>query len=434
MSGFDFTLTLENLGSILVMFLDIFIVWLILYYVLCLVRVNSKTSQIFKGILFVVVVDALSKFLGLKTLEYFADMFINWGFLALIIIFQPELRTILERLGKSNVFTRITTLTGNEKENLVDQVVTAMMLLSKDKTGALISIERTPQSLDDYVATGTKLHADVSAEILTSIFVTTTPLHDGAVIIQGDKIACASAYFPPTNMDLPGRYGARHRAAVGISEVTDAVTLIVSEETGRISIAEGGRIRTVNEKQLREYLMRVVCDEVTEVKPHNNKRSGDTQKKASLVKKLALRRQEDEDLSTVDANEERDMEEEKIEELQMEADRIKLPQNHKHDRPVPSYPQRTHTKVAPVEVTAIHDVSQRMTPEEVEAARKASVEKLKHRSTPKQQKPVQVDEKQFDTMKLNISHIVGFDGELKETMNMVDQMDPSSKERQGGDH
>ena len=118
----------------------------------------------------------------------------------------------------------------------------------------------------------------------------------------------------------------------------------------------------------------------------------------------------------------------------MEADRIKLPQNHKHDRPVPSYPQRTHTKVAPVEVAAIHDVSQRMTPEEVEAARKASVEKLKHGSAPKQQAPVQVDEKQFDTTKLNISQIVGFDGELKEIMNMVDQMDSSSKERQGGDH
>ena len=364
------------------MFLDIFIVWLILYYVLCLVRVNSKTSQIFKGIIFVVVVDALSKFLGLKTLEYFADMFINWGFLALIIIFQPELRTILERLGKSNVFSRITTLSGNEKERLVDQVVTAMMLLSKDKTGALISIERTPQSLDEYVAMGTRLNADVSAEILTSIFVTTTPLHDGAVIIQGDKIACASAYFPPTNLDLPGRYGARHRAALGISEVTDAVTLVVSEETGRISIAEGGRIWTVDEKQLREYLLRVVCDEVTEVKP-GRKQSGGQNKKESLIQKFSLHRQADAHAKGTAVNSDdtsTDAEEVKMEELQEEAARIKLPQNHKHDRPVPSYPQRESTKVEPMEVTAIHDTAVRMTPEEVEAARRASMEKLKRGS------------------------------------------------------
>ena len=126
---------------------------------------------------------------------------------------------MLEKIGQSNIFSRMTTLTGNEKENLVDQIVTAVMLLSKDQTGALISIEES-QSLDAYVATGTKLNSDVTAELLTSIFVTSTPLHDGAVIIQGDKIACASAYFPPTNADLPSRFGARHRAAIGFSEVT----------------------------------------------------------------------------------------------------------------------------------------------------------------------------------------------------------------------
>ena len=264
MSGLFLNWSLDSFGSVIRSLADIFIVWLILYYVLRLARSNSRTTQIFKGILLVIIVDALSNLLGLKTVKYFADMFINWGFLALIIIFQPELRSMLEKLGKTNVFSRISSLSGNEKEHLVDQIVTAVMLLSKDKTGALISIERS-QSLDDYVATGTKLNSDVTAEILTSIFVTTTPLHDGAVIIQGDKIACASAYFPPTNLDLPGRYGARHRAAVGISEITDAVTVVVSEETGNVSVTEGGRMMSVNERQLRDYLLRTICGQSTPV-------------------------------------------------------------------------------------------------------------------------------------------------------------------------
>ena len=349
MTGFNFTLTLENIRSISMMLLDIFIVWLVLYYVLRLVRVNSKTSQIFKGILFVIIIDALSKFLGLRTLAYFADMFINWGFLALIIIFQPEIRTILEKLGKTNLFGSRISMSKDESENLVDQIVTAMMLLSKDKTGALISIERTPQSMDEYVASGTRINADVTAELLTSIFVTTTPLHDGAVIIQDGKIACASAYFPPTSMDLPGRYGARHRAAVGISEVTDAVTIIVSEETGRISITEGGQIRTVDEKQLREYLLQVFSSEAEEEEEESTGTSFLERlfapRDANKNKENVLRRRKW--FASSD-----DGESEKMEELEKEASRIKLPQNHKHERPKPSYPERSsHVRISPVEVT-----------------------------------------------------------------------------------
>jgi uncharacterized protein (TIGR00159 family) len=209
------------------MFLDIFIMWMVLYNTIRLVQSNSKTVQIFKGVLLILIIDSFATLLGLKTVSYVTNIFINWGFLAIIIIFQPEIRSVLERLGKTNVFTRITTLTGNEKENLVDQIVTATMLLSNDQTGALISIEQR-HTLEDFIATGTKLNSDVTAELLTSIFVTSTPLHDGAVIIRCDKIACASAYFPPTNLELPSRYGARHRAAIGISEITDAVTIVVS--------------------------------------------------------------------------------------------------------------------------------------------------------------------------------------------------------------
>ena len=243
--------------------IDIVVIWMIILAALRIVRGKSSTMQIFKGIIFVIIVDVLAKVMNLKTLQFLTNMFINWGFLAVIIIFQPEIRTILERLGKSSFFSRMSSLSGNEKEKLVDNIVTAVRLLSADQTGALISIEKS-HPLDDFIATGTRLNSDVTAELLTSIFVTSTPLHDGAVIIQGDRIACASAYFPPTTADIPSRYGSRHRAAIGISEITDAITIVVSEETGNVSIAEGGKLTAVNEQQLRKYLTHIIVGQTDE--------------------------------------------------------------------------------------------------------------------------------------------------------------------------
>ena len=249
--------------------IDIVVIWMIILAALRIVRGKSSTMQIFKGIIFVIIVDVLAKVMNLKTLQFLTNMFINWGFLAVIIIFQPEIRTILERLGKSSFFSRMSSLSGNEKEKLVDNIVTAVRLLSADQTGALISIEKS-HPLDDFIATGTRLNSDVTAELLTSIFVTSTPLHDGAVIIQGDKIACASAYFPPTTADIPSRYGSRHRAAIGISEITDAITIVVSEETGNVSIAEGGKLTTVNEQQLRKYLTHIIVGQTEENSENND--------------------------------------------------------------------------------------------------------------------------------------------------------------------
>ena len=243
--------------------IDIVVIWMIILAALRIVRGKSSTMQIFKGIIFVIIVDVLAKVMNLKTLQFLTNMFINWGFLAVIIIFQPEIRTILERLGKSSFFSRMSSLSGNEKEKLVDNIVTAVRLLSADQTGALISIEKS-HPLDDFIATGTRLNSDVTAELLTSIFVTSTPLHDGAVIIQGDRIACASAYFPPTTADIPSRYGSRHRAAIGISEITDAITIVVSEETGNVSIAESGKLTAVNEQQLRKYLTHIIVGKTDE--------------------------------------------------------------------------------------------------------------------------------------------------------------------------
>lgn len=383
MSAYTLNLTLQNIRAIIVMFLDIFIMWLVLYYALKIVRANSRTIQIFKGIILIVVIDGLAKLLGLKTLQFFTDMFINWGFLAVIIIFQPELRSLLERIGKTNVFSRITTLTGNEKENLVDQIVTAVMLLSKDSTGALISIEQS-HSLDDFIATGTMLNSDVTAELLTSIFVTSTPLHDGAVIIQGDKIACASAYFPPTNLDLPSRYGARHRAAIGISEITDAVTVVVSEETGTVSITEGGKIFVMHgRKELRDYLMRTICGEMTEVKTkHLNTepvsedvtQSNDmkqNEKKENVLSKFALKKQ------TTNVADKIEVEsvvpaEDNIDRIHTQADQearaaeIKLP--HKKDRPEPSYPEQTERVTPEMPDITKNEVSDESTDEETETS------------------------------------------------------------------
>lgn len=359
MTILNYTFTLAGLKSIAITALDIFIVWLILYYVLRLVRANSRTIQIFKGVLFVIIVDGISKLAGLTTLEYFADMFINWGFLALIIIFQPEIRSILERMGKSSsVFSHSSAEPVSDKEKTVDQIMKAVMILSADKTGALISIQQK-QSLKDYTETAVPLNAEVTAELLTSVFVTTTPLHDGAVIIQDEKILCASAYFPPTGQDIPGRFGARHRAALGISEITDAFTIVVSEETGNISVTEAGSLRGVTEKQLREHLMRVICGIVPKTKTTTSAlleaegKANETAENSEPAVRRGIF-----SFFLKDAEENEDINEEILEELHHEADLIKLPQNHKKEKDEsadssekPESIETAKKKIAPVEVS-----------------------------------------------------------------------------------
>lgn len=272
MADYNINLTIQNIWSIFRIVLDISVVWFVLFNAIRFVRNNNRTIQIFKGIIAIVCVNGLSKILGLTTVAYYSDVFINWGFLAAIIIFQPEIRGVLEKIGTSNAFSRIGTLLTNEKEKLIDDLYKATITLSDTKTGALISIEQS-QSLQDYIKTGVKINAAVSKELICSVFMTTTPLHDGALIIQGDKITCASAYFPPTSVNLSSRYGARHRAALGISEVTDALTIVVSEETSNISIAENGRIFGVTREQLKDYLRKVILNDEIEIGDKSNQRT-----------------------------------------------------------------------------------------------------------------------------------------------------------------
>jgi diadenylate cyclase len=256
--------TIQTIVQLFRMIFDILILWILLYYGVKIVRNNARTSQIFKGIVFILVVRAAADFFGFTAVSWLATLLVTWGPLAIIIIFQPEIRSLLERLGKTTVFSRLSTLSGNERQRLVDALVAATADLSTERIGALITIEQG-HSLNNYIATGTQMNSLVSADLIESIFVPTTPLHDGAIIIQGDRIACASAYFPPTTIDLPSKIGARHRAAIGISEITDSITIVVSEKSGRISIAEKGDLIPITHAELRNYLEKAIIQDMPEV-------------------------------------------------------------------------------------------------------------------------------------------------------------------------
>ena len=222
--------------------LDILLVWLVLYFVLKSLSKNVKMVLLFKGIIFILVLKLVSDFFNLVTIGFLLDYVIEWGILALIVIFQPEIRNVLEHLGRSKLLGRHKILSVDEREKIVYEIVTAMDSLRKTRTGALIIIERD-NSLNDYIQKSKKIYAEISSELLQSIFFPNNPLHDGGVIIQGDKITSARAVFPTSdNPRVSKRLGTRHRAALGIAEITDCISLIVSEETGRLSIAVNGEL------------------------------------------------------------------------------------------------------------------------------------------------------------------------------------------------
>lgn len=223
-------------------FIDIALVWGVLYYVLKSLRKNVKMILLFKGIVFIIALMIVSKIFNLVTIGYLLDYVMEWGILAIIVIFQPEIRNVLEQLGRSQLLGRHKVLTVDEREKVVYEIVTAMEAMRKTRTGALIVIERD-NSLNDYIEKSKKIYADISSELLVTIFFPNNPLHDGGVIIQGDKITSARAVFPTSdNLKISKRLGTRHRAALGVSELTDCISLIVSEETGRLSVAIGGEL------------------------------------------------------------------------------------------------------------------------------------------------------------------------------------------------
>ena len=236
------TITLDTILSIINKTVDILIVWLIFYYILKSMKNNVKLTLIFKGVLVIAVLKAVSDVFGLVTIGLLLEYIIMWGPLALIIIFQPEIRAVLEQLGRSQLLGRHKVLTVDERERLIYEIVQSMDYLRKSRIGALIVLERDV-SLSDYIEKSKKIYGDLTSELLIALFFPNNPMHDGGVIIQGNRISCAGAVFPTSNNGkLNKRLGTRHRAALGISEETDCISLIVSEETGRISIAMGGEL------------------------------------------------------------------------------------------------------------------------------------------------------------------------------------------------
>lgn len=232
----------DNLIDLFKNIVDVLLVWLVLYFILKNLSKNLKMVLLFKGMVFILLLKILSDCFNLVTIGFLLDYVIEWGILALIVIFQPEIRNVLEQLGRSQLLGRHKVLTVDEREKIVYEIVNSMDSLRKTRTGALIVIERD-NSLNDYIQKSKKIYADISSDLLMSIFFPNNPLHDGGVIIQGDQITCARAVFPISeNSKVIKRLGTRHRAALGITELTDCISLIVSEETGRLSVAVDGQL------------------------------------------------------------------------------------------------------------------------------------------------------------------------------------------------
>ena len=233
---------LTSVLSILRKVVDISLVWLIFYLILKNIKNNVKLSLLFKGVTFLIILKIVSDWLGFTTIGVLLEYIIQWGPMAIIVIFQPEIRNILEQLGRNQLLGRHKVLTVDERERMVYEIINAVDYLRKEHIGALIVLERDI-SLGNYIDKAKKLYADLSSDLLIAIFYQGNPLHDGGVIIQGDRITCAGAVFPTSNSQkINRRLGTRHRAALGLAEETDAICIVVSEETGRISVALKGEL------------------------------------------------------------------------------------------------------------------------------------------------------------------------------------------------
>jgi len=233
--------TENQLVRMLLNILDILLVWFVIYKILTLIK-GTKAVQLLKGIFVIVIIRIITLYLGLNTLSWMTQQVIDYGFLAIIIIFQPELRRALEQLGRGKLFARSSMQENEERDRLIAPMKKSVSYMAKRRIGALVSIEKDT-GLNDYIETGISMNSDISSELMINLFIPNTPLHDGAVILQKNRIAAAACYLPLSESPFISKeLGTRHRAAIGISEVTDAVTIVVSEETGGISLTVNGEL------------------------------------------------------------------------------------------------------------------------------------------------------------------------------------------------
>ena len=222
---------------IVINIIDVAIVAWILYYLIKAIA-GTKIMILVRGVLFFILAQFFANIIGLTTISWLINQVITYGVIAAVVIFSPEIRAGLEKLGRAtDIFS---TMPISNEEKMVQAFVKSVAYMSPRKIGALVAIQGT-RTLQEYIATGITLDADVSGELLINIFIPNTPLHDGAVIIKNNKIAASCAYLPLTESSgISKEFGTRHRAAIGLSEVSDAFTFVVSEETGGISTTHNG--------------------------------------------------------------------------------------------------------------------------------------------------------------------------------------------------
>ena len=226
-------------------FIEILIIAFLFYHILLWIK-STKAWNLFKGIIVILLFVLVSAIFQMNTILWLAERTLNVGLIALVIIFQPELRKALENLGEKNFFGKVFNFSKSDEckfsDRTIEELIKACYAMGKVRTGALIVIE-DEILLNEYIRTGIDIDAILSSQLLINIFEKNTPLHDGAVIVRGDRVVSATCYLPLSDsLSLSKNLGTRHRAAVGVSEVSDSLTIVVSEETGKVSIASRGQI------------------------------------------------------------------------------------------------------------------------------------------------------------------------------------------------
>ena len=238
-------ISIPNISISIIDIIEILIISVLFYHVLVWIK-NTRAWNLFKGIIVILIFVLVAAFFQMNTILWLAKNTLDIGLLAVVVIFQPELRHALENLGGKKFFGNLFTIGRSEEvkfsDKTIDELVKACFAMGKVKTGALIVIEDSIR-LDEYIRTGIDVDGLLTSQLLINIFEKNTPLHDGAVIVRGDRVVSATCYLPLSDsLRLSKDLGTRHRAAVGISEVSDSLTIVVSEETGKGSVAMKGDI------------------------------------------------------------------------------------------------------------------------------------------------------------------------------------------------